>query len=351
MGAAQCPRPDLPRTAADQRRHGGRVVRRLERRPGDQRGARRQRARDRVDGGDLERGPLVQRREQAGQPLGEHGLARPRADRSSAGGARRRRPPRRHAVRPPDPRRRRGRGAEAAAGSAAADVPGAAPSGRPGDRPVRPACAPAAPRSGRRGPPPRRSAAGTTTCAVPGRRGREDGRQHAADGPHRAVEAQLAEEHQPVDRRRGTRCPPPPGHAAASARSKPLPCLGIDGRRQPDGDPPQRELAARVGDGGADPVDRLPHDGVGKADEDHARAARWPCRPRPRPSPPGPRPDRPTRCGPASQERRPQVADQRRAGRAEQHPDDVEPQVRARAPRARRATAGPAGAAGAAWPG
>ncbi len=75
---AQCPRPDLPRAAADQGRHGGRVVRRLERRPGDQRGTRRQRARDRVDGADLERGPLVQRREEAGQPLGQHGLAGPR---------------------------------------------------------------------------------------------------------------------------------------------------------------------------------------------------------------------------------------------------------------------------------
>ena len=55
---------------------------------------RRQRAGDRVHRRHLERGVAVERRQQAGQPLGQHRLAGARAARSSAGGGRRPRPPR-----------------------------------------------------------------------------------------------------------------------------------------------------------------------------------------------------------------------------------------------------------------
>ncbi len=60
--------PDLP----PPRRHGRRVVRRLERRADHQGGVRRQGARHRVDGGDLEYSVLVEGRQEPGQALGEH---------------------------------------------------------------------------------------------------------------------------------------------------------------------------------------------------------------------------------------------------------------------------------------
>ncbi len=73
------PGPDLARPAADQggRRRG--VVRVAEGRRGHQRAARRQQAGHRVDLRDLERRLTYQAREQARQPFGQHGLARPGA--------------------------------------------------------------------------------------------------------------------------------------------------------------------------------------------------------------------------------------------------------------------------------
>ncbi len=52
-----------------------RVMWRHERRVPQQRAPRRQDSRDRMDGGDLQRLVAAERREQGGQPLGEHGLA------------------------------------------------------------------------------------------------------------------------------------------------------------------------------------------------------------------------------------------------------------------------------------
>ncbi|MBA3620181.1 MAG: hypothetical protein H0W56_11450, partial [Acidothermales bacterium] len=63
--------------AADDRGGGRGVVRVLERRPNDERAARRQAPGDGVDGGDLERGVEVQRRQQPRHPLGQHRLAAP----------------------------------------------------------------------------------------------------------------------------------------------------------------------------------------------------------------------------------------------------------------------------------
>jgi hypothetical protein len=75
VGEAERARPGQAGAAADERRRGGGVVRCLERRPADQAWHRRQGAGDRVHRGHLERGRVVQRRQDRGQPLGQHGLA------------------------------------------------------------------------------------------------------------------------------------------------------------------------------------------------------------------------------------------------------------------------------------
>ena len=114
-------------------------------------------------------------------------------------------------------------------------------------------------------------AAGTTTCAVPGPGGGEHGRQHAADrrGPSRRGRARRAA---PAGRPHAAAPPRTAAStAAASARSKPLPCLGIDA-----GDSPMvirrcGNVAPGVDHRRADPVDRLAHHGVGQPDQDHLR--------------------------------------------------------------------------------
>src|SRR5215470_14312508 len=64
-----------PRTAADNRSRGRAVMRGAERRVTDQRMVRIDQARDRVYAGDLERRFLLERRQDAWQPTGEHRLA------------------------------------------------------------------------------------------------------------------------------------------------------------------------------------------------------------------------------------------------------------------------------------
>lgn len=64
--------------AAHQGLHGRRMVRCAVRRPGDQRFAGREDPRDRVDGRDLHGVLSGQRRQDPGQPLGQHRLARAR---------------------------------------------------------------------------------------------------------------------------------------------------------------------------------------------------------------------------------------------------------------------------------
>ena len=95
-------------------------------------------------------------------------------------------------------------------------------------------------------------------------------RQHPSDAAHRAVEAQLAEQHQPVDRVRrngAARREDPGGEREVEA----APLLGHRRRGQADGDPALRKAPAGVDDGRTDPVDRLAHDGVGQTDEHHLR--------------------------------------------------------------------------------
>ena len=92
---------------------------------------------------------------------------------------------------------------------------------------------------------------------------------------------------------RAARRPAAARTAAASARSKPLPCFGIDAGDRPMVIRRCGQRAAGVDHGGPDPVDRLADDGVGQPDQRPPRAARSPCRPRPRPSRPA-TPTRPT---------------------------------------------------------
>ena len=77
---------------------------------------------------------------------------------------------------------------------------------------------------------------------VPGAGRGQDGRQHAPDAAHRAVEPELAEEHQPVDRLLRHR--PRGGQDGGRQREvEATPLLRHRRRRQPDGDPPLREGA------------------------------------------------------------------------------------------------------------
>ena len=76
VGQGHLPDPGRAGATSDHRCERRGVVRRDERRHPDQL-ARTQRPRHRVHRCHLERGSLVQQREQAGQPLGEHGLADP----------------------------------------------------------------------------------------------------------------------------------------------------------------------------------------------------------------------------------------------------------------------------------
>ena len=84
---------------------------------------------------------------------------------------------------------------------------------------------------------------------------------------------------------------------------------------------------ARVDDGGAHAVDRLAHDGVGQADQDHLPDPGAMSTSTSTIAPETPA--RPTDQVRASvTERRPQMRDERRAVGPDQHADDVEPQLR-----------------------
>ena len=76
-GQAHLAGPERPAAATDQRDDGGLVVRRPERRAVEQRAVGQRAAGRRVDAGDGERLLGRERREQPGQALGQHGLARP----------------------------------------------------------------------------------------------------------------------------------------------------------------------------------------------------------------------------------------------------------------------------------
>ena len=170
-------------------------MRRLERRPAQQRRVRRQQPGHRVHRGDLQRLLVVERRQHAGQPLGQHRLAGPgRAGEQQvvpAGGGHLDRAP---AHRLPDhvaqvrPRPLRPR-----------------PDRRQRDRPAPPSprrnasrsARSAAPRTSRPGTSAAsaRFSAGTTTRRSPVRAAAITAGQHAAGRPQPAVEPQLAEQH------------------------------------------------------------------------------------------------------------------------------------------------------------
>ena len=79
---------------------------------------------------------------------------------------------------------------------------------------------------------------------VPGPGGGEDGGQHAADAADGAVEPELAQQHQPVDR--AARHRPGGGqHRGREREVEAAPLLRHRRRRQPDGDPPLRERRRR----------------------------------------------------------------------------------------------------------
>ena len=96
----------------------------------------------------------------------------------------------------------RGRARGGGSGSGPRDVPGQRAPLRAGARPARPACATGSTSTPSTSAASSAFAGGHDDLPVPGPGGGQDRGQHAADGPHRAVEAELAEQHQPVDRRR-----------------------------------------------------------------------------------------------------------------------------------------------------
>ena len=270
VGPAQRARPDLPRPAADQRGHGGRVVRRLEGRPGDQRGAGRQRAGDRVDGGHLER-RLPRRAAGAARAAARRASSCPRrAGRSGTGGAHRRPPPRPPADPPPARRRPRGRVRAAPAGRGPRHVRrhgGAA--GEVLDDLGEGADA-AAPRRARPAPPPRRSPPGRRPA-----RARPAAAASTAGSTPRIARTEPSRPSSPSSTSRSTAVPRNGAgggqHRGGQREVEAAPLLRHRRRRQPDGDPPLREAGPGVRDRGAHPVDRLAHHRVGQADEHHLR--------------------------------------------------------------------------------
>jgi hypothetical protein len=102
--------------------------------------------------------------------------------------------------------------------------------------------------------------------------GGEHRRQHAADAAHRPVEAELAQQHQPVDRLLGHRAGRRE-HRGRQCEIEAAALLRHRRRRETDRDPPQWKARPGVDDRGTDPVDRLADHRVGETDEHHLRHA------------------------------------------------------------------------------
>ncbi len=351
MGERDRAGPGQVRPAADQRRDRRGVVRRLQRCAADQPGRLAQRAGHRVHRADLERGGVVERRQQAGQPLGEHRLAR-------AGRALQE-----HVV------PARGRDLDGALGERlprdVAQVRAASSRRRPAARRARAAaagrrCAPRSPRAGRRrsarpcparAPPRRRSPAATTT--------RRDAGRRAAPPPTAAPRAPAAAA-RPARVRRARRCgrarpdgsgPWSPSSATAIARSKREPDL-----RRSAGS--SATVARRFGhsapalhDRRPDPVAGFQHRGVRQA-----RSGRRPGCPSERSASISTgRACTPASATPERPRQRHQNAPRRcsTCGRrlGAQHADDVEADLRPVPVVLRRASASPAGGCGPPSPG
>ena len=282
MGQRERARPGQPGAAADQRRHGRGVVWRLERRPAEQPAVRRQQPRR----SSAPRSPPARRRRPArGRIEGRRwasmvlpapgGPNRARWCPPAAATSRARRP-----RSWPDHVGQVGPGA----GRGAGDWPAGPSSGvAVADERDEPAAArrPPGPVTPGTRPASAALAAGTTTRRSPARAAASDHRQHAPDRPDRAVEAQLADERDPVQRpraaaRRRRRAAP-----AAMARSKAGAVFRQRRREQVDGDPAVGPGLAGVDDGGADPVAGLVERGVGQAGEGRGWAGRRRGRPRP----------------------------------------------------------------------
>ncbi len=269
-GEGRRARPGDAAAAADDGRDRRRVVRVLERRTADQRVPRGQQAGHRVHGGDLEGLLDRQRRQQPGEPLGEHRLAR-------AGRAEQ----------------------EQVVPSGGGDLDGGAPGRLPGDvgevgqrrgvvgrlghRVVGDRlAAQQGEQLAQRGDPDGVDAGQQAGLGEVGPRhddplhpgpGRDqDGRQHPADRADLTVEAELAEQHDAVERRR--RQHPGRGeHGRRQGQVEAAAALGQRRRRQPEGDALGRPLLAGVDDGGAHPVAGLAEGGVGHAGDGQAGQA------------------------------------------------------------------------------
>ncbi len=101
-------------------------------------------------------------------------------------------------------------------------------------------------------------AAGTTALVDPGSSRRGDRRQHAAHRPDPAVQAQLAEQHRPVERPAAAPTSCAVRIAAAMAQVEARAALGQAGRREVDGDPlGGRPVLAAVDHRCPHPVPRL----------------------------------------------------------------------------------------------
>jgi hypothetical protein len=271
VGQAQRARPGQAGAAAHQRRRGGGVVRCLERRSADQARHRRQGAGDRVHRGHLERAGVVQRRQDRGEPLGQHGLAGARwseqGEMVRAGGG-----------------DLQGEPAAVLADDVGeverVHVLGTVHCGWFGQRDAGPgelddlaellgAADLYAGDQGRLG-----GVVGRHDDAPDaGPRRRERHRQHAAHGADLPVEAELADEGGAADGAQ-LEFAGRPEHHECDGQVEAGAVLGKVSREQVDGDAPLRPLLVGVDDRGADPVAGLVERGVGQAGERQRGQAR-----------------------------------------------------------------------------
>lgn len=259
-------------TATDQRGDRRGVVRRLQRRPADEACAVPEQAGDRMDRRDFERLGIGQRRQQPGHALREHGLARPRhAEQEDVVPARRR-----------DLDRTFGQLLPGDVGEVGL---GAGIGGRRGGlgeferRPV-----PGQPRhdlaevlGGADVDAVDQCRLGGVACCDddaphPGGAGGENRREHSARRAQAPVQAELGEPDRRADsggRHRAGRAQDREAHREVEPRAD----LADVGREQGHRDASVRPVGAGVLHGGAQPVTRLRHRGVGQAGEVQARQA------------------------------------------------------------------------------
>ena len=231
----------------------------------------------RVDRRHLQGVRRLERRQQAGQPLGQHRLA----------GARR---PDHEQVVPTcrgdlerEPRlvlaRRRRAGRAAAAGSASGTPATTGSSSRHSARAQQPVAADQLGQAPRRQHPhpghqraPRRRCRPAPRPPRTPRRGRgQHGRQHPADGTHRAVQPELADVDHSAPRRSSRHQAGRRQHGDGDGQVEAAAGLGHRRRRQVDRQPPVGHRHARVGRGRLDPVGRLLARRIGQAADHELR--------------------------------------------------------------------------------